>query len=277
MIRRRLFTAALAFAAAIGLVFLLLPLVAIFLRVSPGELFAQLGSEVAIDAIVVTLKVNAIAQALILVVGTPAAYLIARRRFRGRAIVITLVELPLVLPPAVAGIALLATFGRLGLLGGTFDVLGVSIGLGTQTAVVLAVAYVASPFYLRQAIASFEALDDALLDASRTLGAGPARTFARIALPLASTGLAAGAALSFARGIGEFGATILFAGSLQGVTQTLSLAIYAQFDLNFDIALALGVLLVIVSAAILLTVKLIPAWTRSTSTSLSPFARFGSS
>lgn len=277
MIRRRLFTAFLAFAAAIGLVFLLLPLVAIFLRVSPGELFAQLGSEVAIDAIVVTLKVNAIAQALILVVGTPAAYLIARRHFRGRALVITLVELPLVLPPAVAGIALLATFGRLGLLGSTFDVLGVSIGLGTQTAVVLAVAYVASPFYLRQAIASFEALDDALLDASRTLGAGPARTFFRIALPLASKGLAAGAALSFARGIGEFGATILFAGSLQGVTQTLSLAIYAQFDLNFDIALALGALLVIVSAAILLTVKLIPAWTRSTSTSLSPFARFGSS
>ncbi|HYM64579.1 MAG TPA: ABC transporter permease subunit [Gaiellaceae bacterium] len=277
MIRRRLFTAFLAFAAAIGLVFLLLPLVAIFLRVSPGELFAQLGSEVAIDAIVVTLKVNAIAQALILVVGTPAAYLIAGRRFRGRAFVITLVELPLVLPPAVAGIALLATFGRLGLLGSTFDVLGVSIGLGTQTAVVLAVAYVASPFYLRQAIASFEALDDALLDASRTLGAGPARTFFRIALPLASKGLAAGAALSFARGIGEFGATILFAGSLQGVTQTLSLAIYAQFDLNFDIALALGALLVIVSAAILVTVKLIPAWTRSTSTSLSPFARFGSS
>ena len=116
-----------------------------------------------------------------------------------------------------------------------------------------------------------------LLDASRTLGAGPARTFFRIALPLACKGLAAGAALSFARGIGEFGATIMFAGSLQGVTQTLSLAIYAQFDINFDVALALGALLVLVSAAILLLVKLIPAWTRSTSTSLSPFARFGSS
>ena len=141
----------------------------------------------------------------------------------------------------------------------------------------LAVTYVASPFYLRQAIASFESLDQTLLDASRTLGAGPARTFFRIALPLASKGLAAGAALSFARGIGEFGATIMFAGSLQGVTQTVSLAIYAQFDLNFDVALALGALLVLVSAAILLLVKLIPAWTRSTSTSLSPFVRFGSS
>ena len=260
----------------IALVFLLLPLVAIFLRVPPGELFAQLGSKVAVDAIVVTLKANVIAQALILVVGTPAAYLIAKRGFRGRAFVVTLVELPLVLPPAVAGIGLLAAFGRLGLLGSTFDLLGFSISF-TQTAVVLAVTYVASPFYLRQAIASFEALDHALLDASRTLGAGPARTFFRIALPLAGKGLAAGAALSFARGIGEFGATIMFAGSLQGVTQTLSLAIYAQFDLNFDVALALGALLVLVSAAILLTVKLLPAWTRSSSTSLFPFARFGSS
>ena len=276
MIRRRLFAAGLVLAAGVALVFLLLPLVAIFLRVPPGDLVAQLGSKVALDAIVVTLKANAIAQALILVVGTPAAYLVSRRGFPGRAFVVTLVELPLVLPPAVAGIALLAAFGRLGLLGGTFDSLGVSISF-TQTAVVLAVAYVASPFYLRQAIASFETLDHALLDASRTLGAGPARTFFRIALPLASKGLAAGAALSFARGIGEFGATILFAGSLQGVTQTLSLAIYAQFDLNFDVALALGALLVIVSAAILLTAKLLPAWTRSTSTSRYPFARFGSS
>ena len=274
--RRSLFFALLALATALALAFLLLPLVAIFLRVPPAELFAQLGSEVAVDALVVTLKANAIAQVLILALGTPAAYFIANRRFRGRALVVTLVELPLVLPPAVAGLALLAAFGRLGLLGGTFDALGVSVSF-TQTAVVLAVAYVASPFYIRQAIASFEALDQPLLDASRTLGAGPARTFFRIALPLAARGLSAGAALSFARGIGEFGATIMFAGSLQGVTQTLSLAIYAQFDLDFDIALALGALLVIVSAAILLTVKLLPAWTRSNSTSLFPFARFGSS
>jgi molybdate transport system permease protein len=276
MIGRRLFAVALACAAVLALAFLLLPLVAIFLRVPPGDLVAQLGSEVAVDAILVTLKTTLIAQALILVVGTPAAYLIASRSFRGRALVITLVELPLVLPPAVAGIALLAAFGRLGLLGGTFDALGISVSF-TQAAVVLAVTYVASPFYFRLAIASFEGLDRTLLDASRTLGAGPARTFFRIALPLASRGLAAGAALSLARGIGEFGATIMFAGSLQGVTQTVSLAIYAQLDLDFDVALALGAALVLVSAAILLLVKLVPAWTRSTSTSLSPFARFGSS
>jgi molybdate transport system permease protein len=276
VIQRRLFTGVLAAATALALGFLLLPLVAIYVRVPPGELVSQLGSDVVLDALRVTLKATLISQALILLVGTPAAYLIASRAFRGRALVITLVELPLVLPPAVAGIALLAAFGRLGLLGGTFEALGITIGF-TQTAVVLAVTYVASPFYLRQAIASFEALDRTLLDASRTLGAGPARTFFRIALPLAARGLAAGAALSFARGIGEFGATIMFAGSLQGVTQTVSLAIYAQFDLNFDVALALGGLLVIVSGAVLLFAKLIPGWTRSTSTSLSPFARFGSS
>ena len=264
--RRRAFTAVLVAAGLVTLGFLMLPLVAIFLRVPPGDLVSRLGSPVVLDALVVTLKANLVAQAFILLIGTPAAYLIAGRDFRGRALVVTLVELPLVLPPAVAGIGLLAAFGRLGLLGGTFDGLGISISF-TQTAVVLAVAYVACPFYLRQAIATFEGLDRTLFDASRTLGAGPARTFARIALPLAARGLGAGAALAFARGIGEFGATIMFAGSLQGVTQTLSLAIYAEFDVDFDIALALGALLVVVSAAVLLTVKLVPTWTRSQSTS----------
>lgn len=269
--RPRVFDVALVAATALALTFLLLPLVAIFLRIPLGDLFAQLGSDVAVDALLVTLKTNLVAQALILLVGTPAAYLIASRSFRGRALAITLVELPLVLPPAVAGLALVAVFGRLGLLGGTFEALGIEVGF-TQAAVVLAVAYVASPFYIRGAIASFESLDRSLLDASRTLGAGPARTFARVALPLAAKGLGAAAALSFARGIGEFGATIMFAGSLQGVTQTLSLAIYAQFDLDFDVALSLGALLVVVCAAILFAVKLLPLWTRSSSTSVYPFA-----
>jgi molybdate transport system permease protein len=264
--RRRLFEATLVVATALALTFLLLPLVAIFLRVPFGEFLAQLTSDVAVDALVVTLETNALAQALILLVGTPTAYLIASRQFRGRALAITLIELPLVLPPAVAGLALLAA------LGSTLDVLGFTVSTGTKTAVVLAVAYVASPFYVRGAIASFEALDRPLLDASRTLGAGPARTFFRIALPLAAKGLGAAAALSFARGIGEFGATIMFAGSLQGVTQTLSLAIYAQFDLDPDVALSLGALLVVVSAAILFAVKLLPAWTHSSSTSVYPFA-----
>ena len=274
--RRVAFTVALVLALVVALAFLLVPVLAIFLRVPPHTLVHQLGTSVVTDALGVTLKTNLIAQALILLVGTPAAYLVARHRFPGRTLVVTLIELPLVLPPAVAGIGLLAAFGRFGLLGGTLSALGVSIGL-TQTAVVLAVAYVASPFYLRQAVAAFEALDGNLLDASRTLGAGPARTFARVAVPLATGGLAAGAALSFARGIGEFGATIMFAGSLQGVTQTLSLAIYSAFDVNFDTALALGALLVLVSLAVLLVAKVVPLWKRSSSTSLLPFARSASS
>jgi len=129
----------------------------------------------------------------------------------------------------------------------------------TQTAVVLAVAFVASPLYVRAAIAAFEAVDANIVAASRTLGAGPVRTFFRVVAPLARGGLVAGAALAFARGLGEFGATIMFAGSLRGVTQTLPLAVYAEFDVNFDIALAVSALLVLVSAALLVTLKWLPS------------------
>jgi len=259
----RAFTGVLWSAAVLAVAFLALPVVAIFLRVPPGDLLDALGSQVARDALRVTLVTTLVAQGLILVVGTPAAYLLATRRFRGRALVITLVELPLVLPPAVAGIGLLAAFGRFGLLGNTLSAAGLEVAF-TRVAVVLAVVFVAGPFFLRTAIAAFEALDQTLIEASRTLGAGPARTFARVALPLAVAGLSAGAALSFARGLGEFGATIMFAGSLQGVTQTLSLAVYEQFDVNFDTALAIGAELVVASAVLLLMVKLVPSW-RSTS------------
>jgi molybdate transport system permease protein len=273
---KRPFDVALAVAAGLLLAFLLLPLLALFLRISPADLFGQLGSGVALDALLVSLKTSAIAHAVVLVIGTPAAYLVASRRFPGRAAVLTVIELPLVLPPAVAGIALLAAFGRSGLLGGTLDAVGVSIPF-TQAAVVLAVVFVSSPFYVRLAVAAFEAVDPALVEAARTLGAGPRRTFFRVALPLAAGGLSAASALAFARGLGEFGATIMFAGSLRGVTQTLPLAIYAQLDLDFDVALALGAFLVLVSVAVLLAVKLLPSWTRFTSISLTPSAPSGSS
>jgi molybdate transport system permease protein len=257
---RRVLAAALVFGASVvSLAFLLLPVVAIFARVPPSRLLAQLGNPAVIDALVVSLKTTLLAQALILLLGTPTAWLLARR-FRGREALVTLVELPLVLPPAVAGLGLLAAFGRTGLLHTSIPF--------TQTAVVLAVAYVASPLYIRAAIAGFEAVDPNVIAASRTLGAGPARTFFRVVVPLARGGLVAGAALAFARGLGEFGATIMFAGSLRGVTQTLSLAVYAQFDVDFDIALAVGALLVLVSAALLVTLK----WLPSISTSRFRFA-----
>ena len=264
----RLFRGTLVLAAGIALGFLLLPIVAIFLRVPPGELVSALRSDVAKDALVVTFETNLIALALILVVGTPTAYWAATRRSRLRDLVVTLIELPLVLPPAVAGIGLLAAFGRLGLLGGTLDALGIDVAFN-KVAVVLAVTFVASPFYVRTAVSAFETLDPNLPAAARTLGAGPGGVFFRVALPLAAGGLGAGAALAFARGLGEFGATIMFAGSLQGVTQTLSLAIYEQFDLDFDVALAISAVLVATSAATLLSVKLVTRW-RSTSSSPIP-------
>jgi len=262
---RRALLAGLVFAACfVALAFLALPIVAIFTHVSPGRLAAQLANPVVTDALVVSLKTTLVAQALILTVGTPAAYVLASRRFRGRSALVTLVELPLVLPPAVAGIGLLAAFGRFGLLH-----TGIPF---TQTAVTLAVAFVASPLYMRQAIAAFEEVDPNLVAASRTLGAGPVKTFFRVVLPLARGGLAAGEALAFARGLGEFGATIMFAGSLRGVTQTLPLAVYAEFDVNFDVALAVSALLVLVSAALLLTIKLVLQWQPSRRTSRSRFA-----
>src|SRR5205823_6657275 len=223
---RRLFAVVLGFATAFAFAFLLLPVVAIFLRVPVGHLFSQLGDDVTRDALLVSLKTSAIAHASVLLFGTPPAYLLARRRFPGRAAVLTLVELPLVLPPAVAGIGLLVAFGRFGLLGRHLHAAGIDIGLGTQTAVVLAVAFVESPFYLRGAVAAFEAVDDDLIAAARTLGAGPWRVFLRIGLPLAAGGLGAASALALARWLGEFGATIIFAGPLQGVSPTLPLAVH---------------------------------------------------
>jgi molybdate transport system permease protein len=270
--RKALFPLGLLVATLISGAFLLLPLIAIFTRVPLGTLIDQLGNGVVTDALVVSVKTTLIAQAAILLFGTPTAYVLATRHFRGRSLAITLVELPLVLPPAVAGIGLFAAFGRSGLLGSTLRVFGVELPF-TQAAVVLAVAFVASPLYVRQAIASFESVDQSLVDASRTLGASPARTFARIALPLAFGGLAAGAALAFARGLGEFGATIMFAGSFQGVTQTLPLAIYAEFENKFEVALAIGGLLVVISALLLVLLKIwLGGWTSSRSTSPFLFA-----
>jgi molybdate transport system permease protein len=275
---RRAFGPLLVVALALALAFLCLPLIAIFARAGPGEIVEQLGSEAAVEALLVSLETNLIAQALILLVGTPAAYLLARRRFRGRSLVLTLVELPLVLPPAVAGIGLLAAFGSRGLLGDELRVLGVRLTF-TEAAVVMAIVFVSSPFYLRAAVAAFEAVEANLLAAARTLGASPWRVFRRVAFPLALGGLGAGATLSFARGLGEFGATIIFAGSFPGRTQTLSLAIYAEANRpgGFTTALAIGALLVVVSAAILLSAKLAPRWTRSVSSSPSPSGTSSSS
>src|SRR4051812_10816112 len=257
-------------ALAVGLVvaFFSVPIVALILQAPLGETASLLGRQVVQDALWVTLKTNLVANALILGVGTPAAWVLATRRFPGRGAILTLCELPLVLPPAVAGIALLSAFGAGGL----------DLGLPfTPWAVVLAVTFVASPFYLRQAIAAFEAVDPEMMSVARTLGASRARAFWRVALPLARSGLVAGWVLAFARGIGEFGATIIFAGSVQGRTTTLTLAVYQQLDVDIDVALALGVILLALSAGVLVSYKLIGGWRRSTLTSPAAYAASPSS
>jgi molybdate transport system permease protein len=253
------------------LAFLVVPVVAIFGKVPPRTLVEQLGNRIVLDAIRVTAEANLLALAILIVVGTPASYLLATHRFRGRSVVITFLELPLVLPPAVAGIGLLVAFLPDGPIGRFLHPLGLDF-LFTESGVVLAVLFVGSPFYLRAAIAAFEGLDEDVLAAARTLGASPRRVFLRIAVPLSLPGLGAGAALAFGRGVGEFGATIMFAGNLQGITQTLPLAIYTAFDTNLDVALAISALLVVFSGTILLGVKLLVAWTSSRSNSTYPYA-----
>jgi molybdate transport system permease protein len=221
-----------------------------------GDLMAGLRSDDTRQALLLSLQTSLISLAAMLLVGTPVAHLLATRRFRGRTLVLTAFELPLVLPPAVAGIGLLMAFGRRGLLGQELSFLGLELPF-TKVAVVMAMTFVAAPLYVRQAVAAFEAVDGTLLDASRTLGAGSGRTFWRVALPLARGGLGAGAALGWARAVGEFGATIIFAGSLKGVTETAPIQIYAGLSDNLDAGLATAAVLIVVSAGVLLAAKLI--------------------
>ena len=260
MIGRTWFSLLLGAALSVTLAFLVLPVIAIFTHTAPGELINRLGDSTATDALRLSLETTALAVAVIILVGTPAAYLLATRSFPGRSAVTTLVEVPLVLPPAVAGIALLAALGPDGILGGTLA--DAHIELVLQTAgVVVALTFVSAPFYLRQAQSSFQAVDRSLVEAARTLGSSEAASFLRVSVPVALPGLIAGLALAWGRALGEFGATLMFAGSFRGITQTAPLAIYDQFATDFPAALALSAVLVAVSAGLLLGVKLVPGQT----------------
>ena len=256
MTRGRGFGAALFVALALALTFLTLPIVAIFVRSSPGALVSSLGEPGVLDALWLSLRTTLAALLIIVVVGTPAAYLLATRTFRAKAVVTTLVELPLVLPPAVAGVGLLAALGPAGIVGGAIEDSGVRLALETA-GVVVALTFVAAPFFIRGAQVAFASVDRTWLEASRTLGASEARTFLRVAIPAAAPGMLAGLALAWGRAAGEFGATLIFAGSFRGRTQTAPLAIYERLGTDFTSALALAAVLVIVSAALLLTAKLL--------------------
>lgn len=250
---------------AIAALFIALPLVAILVRSSLDDLWVGLAGGSIWTALRISLISSLVGHLVVLGVGTPVAYVLANCRFFGRSVIIGLLELPIVLPPAVAGIGLLAAYGRSGLVGGTLSLLGIQLPF-TLGAVILAVIFTSSALYIRQAIAAFEQIDRGYLDAARTLGMPPAHVFWRVAVPLALPGLEAGSALALARGFGEFGATIMFAGSMPGVTQTLSLEVYALLDTNFQGALAASVVLIVIGVMLLILNKGGARWANSRST-----------
>ena len=221
--------AAVAVAAAVLVLFVAVPLAALYAHLSPARFAAAIGSPSALAALRISLITTSISLALTLALGTPLAYVLARARFPGRDVVDAIVDLPIVVPPAVAGLALLFVFGRYGFAAPVLDALHVRLAF-TTAAVVLAQLFVGAPFYVRAARAGFAAVDTVYEEASATLGMGPLRTFARITVPLALPALAGGAVLAWARALGEFGATIMFAGNLAGVTQTLPLAVYLGLE-----------------------------------------------
>lgn len=236
------------------LLFLVLPLVALLVRTRLPALIEHLGNGQVLQAISLSLTTTALSTSATLLFGTPLAYLLARRHFRGRAMVDTLLDLPMVLPPSVAGIALLVAFGRRGLLGATLNEFGLSLAF-TQIAVVLAQIFVAAPFYVKAAISGFAGVERDLEQAAAIDGANSWRIFRHITAPLAWPTLFGGAVMTWARALGEFGATIIFAGNFPGRTQTMPLAIYIGFELDLDVALTLSVILLATSFLVLFVVK----------------------
>jgi len=244
-------------AGLIAVVFLGLPIFAIIERAfEKTDFFDVISSSVVTEALRVSLMTTAVSLAIIVVVGTPLAYVLSRYRFPGHAVVDTLIDLPIVLPPAVGGLGLLMAFGRRGILGEWLDDAGVEIAF-TTTAVIMAQVFVASPFYIRAAKAGFDAVDRDLENVAYTLGSSRSGAFLRVAVPVAAPSLMAGAVMAWARALGEFGATIMFAGSLPGETQTVPLAVYRSLETGIDVPLALSTLLIGVSFAVLLTFRLL--------------------
>lgn len=236
------------------LFFLAVPLIALLFGIPPRQLVENLGKPQVRQAISISVKTTAITTLLTIVFGTPVAYFLARRRFPLRRAVDTLIDLPIVLPPAVAGVALLITFGRQGVIGSWLANLGIQLAF-TQPAVIMAQAFVAAPFYVKAASIGFAAVDAELEQAAAIDGAGAWQTFRHVTVPLAWAAMLSGAVMTWARALGEFGATILFAGNYLGRTQTMPLAIYIGFELDLDIALTLAAILVGLSFLVLFVVK----------------------
>jgi molybdate transport system permease protein len=238
-----------------GLLLLIgLPIAALLFTSSPRELLRGLGDPLVGPAVRLSLVTTTASLALVVACGTPLGWVLARRPGRAWRALETLAELPVVLPPAVAGVALLLAFGRRGLLGPSLGAAGIGLPF-TRAAVVLAQSFVAAPFYVQAAVAAFRRLDPDLLLVARTLGASPPRVFFTVAVPLALPGLGGGAALCWARALGEFGATLMFAGNMAGRTQTLPLAIYTALESDLRTAQSLSLVLVAVAFALLVGVR----------------------
>lgn len=252
---RRLPWLALVPAAVLGL-FLALPVAALVARaVTDGALLTAATNRAIIDALLLSLVTTAISLSLAVLLGTPLAWLLARRTIPGHRIWETLVELPIVLPPSVAGLALLLLLGRQGLLGGVLHIAGIEIAFSTA-AVVLAQVFVAAPLYVRTARGAFARIDLDLEDAGRADGAGEWAVFRSITAPLAAGSLGAGAVLAWARALGEFGATIMFAGNIVGRTQTLPLVVYSEFQSSLDASIAAAAILVIAAFGVLVAIRI---------------------
>ena len=239
------------------LVLLALPVVALALASSPTELAAGARHPLFLPALGLTARTTVVSLVVVVAAGTPLAWWLATSSGRWARGVEQLVDLPIVLPPAVLGIALLQTFGRNGLLGGPLEALGLQVPF-TTAAVVLTQVVVASPFYVQSAAAAFRRVDRDLLIVARTLGRSPAGAFFGVAVPVALPGLVSGAALAWARAIGEFGATLLFAGNLPGRTQTAPLAIYTALESDVQAAVALSLVLAAVAVLLLLGLRALP-------------------
>lgn len=240
--------------------FISLPLLSLVVWTVDEGAWHAMASPVAVDALLLSARTTALTMAFLLVVGTPAAYVLARGDFRGNRVINTLIDVPVVLPPSAAGIALLLAFGRLGLVGQYLNVFGVTLTF-TTAAVVMAEIFVAAPFYVRQAATGFDAVDRTVEEAALVDGASRSTVFFRITVPLAFPALVAGALTAWARALGEFGATIIFAGSFRGITQTIPLAIFAEFQSDIDAAVALSVLVLGFAFVVILAVRYMTART----------------
>jgi molybdate transport system permease protein len=230
--------------------FLGLPLLALFLRAVGEDFFTYALSDTALAALKLSLFTSLTSVVVSLLVGTPLAYTLARWDFSGRATLELLIDLPVVLPPSVAGLALLIAFGRRGVFGGWLSTFGISLPF-TTAAVVIAQVFVSAPLFIRAARIGFAGIDPQLEEAAHVEGATQWQMFSQVMFPLAGRALVSGAVLAWTRALGEFGATIMFAGNLEGVTQTMPLAIYLGFERNLDVAVVLSVVLVLVSLLLL--------------------------